>query len=397
MVGVLYLLLGKRRRWRLLEKVQPRFVSEAPIVVIGGCGSSGTTLLRRILDRHPDIECGPESTVLLDRLMPVEELAARFGFDAGELDSWQCRARSQAEFVAWFLDARLARSGKRIWADKTPENISRFDFVRRHFPNARFVHVIRDGRDVAASLRRQSWMKLRERSGAEALARCGAYWAERIIAGRRSRSDPRYIEIRYEDLISRPEATLRRLLSFLRLEWSDRLLRAEAGGEPAAGPIFPSSIGRWRHELSPPEVASLKPWGPLLSELGYEVDRSWIEPAASRRGRARFPKRWSRWERLRIEAEAFWRLAWDPRVPWRARLIGPILCGAYYLLPIDPIPDRIPVFGHFDDAIVVSLALLLFFRLAPERLLRQHRTSVAARHAQGAGIPSRGSSLTFDS
>ena len=382
MTGFLDWLLGRRRRWRLLEAVRPDFKCDAPIIVIGGCGSSGTTLLRRMLDRHPEIDCGPESTVLLDRLMPVEELAGRFGLPAGEVEDWQRHAGSQAEFVARFLAARLAQNGKRIWADKTPENIGRFDFVLRHFPSARLVHVIRDGRDVAASLRRQPWMKLRDRSGPAALARCGAYWAERVAAGSRLRGHPRYVEIRYEDLVRRPEATLRGLLEFLGLDWSDRLLRAEtAAAEAAAGPIFASSIGRWRHELSPAEAAALKPvCGPLLRELGYENDPGWTAAPAARA--RRFPKRWSRWERLRIEAETLWRLVWDRRVPWRARLGGPALCAAYYLLPLDPIPDRIPVFGHLDDAVVISLALLLFFRLTPARLLRQHRSTVTARHAQ---------------
>ena len=383
-MGLFYLLLGRRWRWRLLEALRPSFKSDIPIVVIGGCGSSGTTLLRRMLDRHPEIECGPESTVLLDRLMPVDELAERFGLSAGEVEGWQRHARSQAEFVARFLAARLAQSGKRIWADKTPENVGRFDFVLRHFPNARLVHVIRDGRDVAASLRRQPWMKLRDRSGAPALARCGAYWAARVGAGRRLRGNPRYFEIRYEDLVHRPAATLGGLLGFLGLEWHDRLLRAEtASAEAAAGPIFASSIGRWRQELSPAEVAALKPvCGPLLRELGYESDPAWAGAAAAPLRPSRLPKRWSRWERLRIEAETLWRLVCDRRVPWRARLGGLALCAAYYLIPLDPIPDQIPVVGHLDDAVVISLALLLFFRLTPGKLLRQHRSSVTARHAQ---------------
>lgn len=386
-MNLLFSLLGARWRWRVLEMLQPRFISNAPIIVIGGCGSSGTTLLRRMLDRHPAIQCGAESTVLLDRLTSVDELAARFGLDAAALDRWQRTTNSQAEFVERFRAACLARSGKRIWADKTPENIRRFDFVLRHFPNARFVHVIRDGRDVANSLRRQPWMKLRDRMSPQGVAHCAAYWAERVAAGCRMRGHSRYVEIRYEELVHRPEPTLRGLLDFLCLGWSDRLLRADAGaGEPASGPIFGSSIGRWRRDLAPTEVEALKrTCGPLLRELGYESDPSWPASAEAPRSRRLWrwrPKRWSRWERLRIEAETLWRLARDRRVPWRARIVALMLCAGYYLMPIDPIPDRIPIVGHLDDAMVVAAVLLLFSRLTPGWLLRQHRSSVTARYAR---------------
>ena len=388
-MDLLFALLGGRQRWRLLEAIQPPFASDSDIIVIGGCGSSGTTLLRRMLDRHPVIFCGPESTVFLNRLMSLDELAQRFGIDAGRLQDWQCGVRSQAEFVDRFRAACLASAGKAVWADKTPENVRRFGFVRRHFPQARFVHVIRDGRDVACSLRRQSWMKLRERAGPLAIAQCAAYWAERVSAGRQMRGHPRYIEVRYEDLVRQPEPTLRHLLGFLGVEWSDRILQTDiAACEPASGPIFASSLGRWQRELTSREVAALETVsGSLLCELGYaaEPNRMGAQPTGAGRRRpmgSRLPsKYWSRWERLKIETLTLWRLATDRRVPWYVRFIVPIIGAAYYVSPLDLIPDRIPVLGHLDDALVAVLALALFAWLAPAPLLRQHRSSVTAHLA----------------
>src|SRR5215831_2523771 len=197
-MSLVFDLLGYRRRWRLLEQLRTPYVSETAPIVVGGCGSSGTTLLRRMLDRHPAVCCGPESTVFLERVSGPEELASRLGFRADQIEGWQCASRSQAEFIDRFQSASLARSGKRVWADKTPENVRRFAFVRRHFPKARLIHMIRDGRDVACSLRSQGWMKVRHWTPSDAAARCAAYWVERVSAGRASRSDPGYIEIRYE-------------------------------------------------------------------------------------------------------------------------------------------------------------------------------------------------------
>lgn len=277
-MSLVFDLLGYRNRWKLLERFGPPYVSETAPIVIGGCGSSGTTLVRRMLNRHPMISCGPESTVFLDRITGPGLLAARMGFQPSEVEGWQRGSRSQAEFVDRFQAACLARAGKGVWADKTPENIRRLDFVWKHFPRARFVHVIRDGRDVACSLRTRSWMKARNRGSNDAIARCAAYWVERVSARHSVQGDPRYVELRYEHLVREPAATLRSLLDFLGLEWSDQVLSSHANGhaDAASGPTFASSIGRWRAELSEAEVAAVKSvTAGMLVELGYENDAGW--------------------------------------------------------------------------------------------------------------------------
>ena len=272
-MSLLFDLLGYRNRWRLLERFGTVYVSTTAPIVIGGCGSSGTTLVRRMLNRHPEISCGPESTVFLERVSGPADLGARMGFQPSEIEAWQRRSHSQAEFIDLFQAACLAQAGKRRWADKSPENIRRLSFLWRHFPGARFIHVIRDGRDVACSLRRQSWMKLRERDSTTALVRCGQYWVDRVATRHSVQGDPRYIELRYEQLVRCPEQTLRPVVEFLGLEWSDRMLSAdaEADVDPAAGPAFTKSIGRWRKELSAAEMGALQSVvGDMLVELGYE-------------------------------------------------------------------------------------------------------------------------------
>lgn len=274
-------LLGYRNRWRLLECFGAAYVSKTAPIVIGGCGSSGTTLLRRMLNRHPAIYCGPESTVFLERITGPTELAARMGFEPSEIEDWQRASRSQAEFIDRFQAVCLARSGKSIWADKTPENIRRLDFVWRHFPRARFIHVIRDGRDVACSLRRQPWMKLADRGAADVTARCARYWVERVSERHALARDPRYSELRYEDLVRDPKTSLRSLLNALGLDWSDRMLLAEtASDDPSGGATFTTSVERWRRELSESEIAIVEGIaGTLLAELGYSVGTI-AEPAS---------------------------------------------------------------------------------------------------------------------
>jgi protein-tyrosine sulfotransferase len=268
-MSLVFGLLGYRRRWRLLEAFGGAYVSPTCPVVIGGCGSSGTTLLRAMLDRHPAITCGPESTVFLRRVSSPADIGRRYRYRADEIEAWQRRSRSQAEFIDLFQSACLRRARKQVWADKTPENVMRFDFARRHFPRARLVHVIRDGRDVACSLRSQPWMKKPKDAGRDMLAYCFDYWVERVAAGQRFRDDPQYIEVRYEHLVREPKTTMRALLSFLRVDWSEDVLRTESDAERReVGPIYTSAVGRWRAELGQTERCRLERRG-ILASLGY--------------------------------------------------------------------------------------------------------------------------------
>jgi Sulfotransferase family len=132
-----YELFGYRRRRECLDHRGNLSVIEAAPILIGGCEYSGTTLLRHMLDRHPSIMPGSKGTVFLERITPVMENADLFGFHPDE----------------------IKRSDNPVWADKTPRNALRLSFVQKHLPNAYFIHVIRDGRDVACSLLSQSWMK----------------------------------------------------------------------------------------------------------------------------------------------------------------------------------------------------------------------------------------------
>ncbi len=285
----LFDIMGYRRRWQILSLVTPARVFESAPVVIGGCGRSGTTLLQAILSNHPAIFSGPESTVFLTRVTHPGEIDRRFGLPDGRTERLERLSRSQAEFVELFQREILRRSGKTVWVEKTPKNVWRLDFIFAHFPNARFVHVIRDGRDVACSLRRQTWMKLDglDPASPDALLRCIDYWIADVEAGRKYRDHPRYIEVGYLDLVTDTERTLRRLMAFLGADWSPQLLESprleetlakfnRAPGKNDNGLIHTTTVGRWRSEFSERERAIFKERaGALLIELGFEADSDW--------------------------------------------------------------------------------------------------------------------------
>jgi hypothetical protein len=270
-------------------------VSKAEPIVIGGCARSGTTLLRVMLDSHPRIACGPESKTFTHPL-PRERcqwLAQRFGLPPERVEALHDESGSQAEFIERLFTEYAGAQGKPRWAEKTPANIFRLDYLFEHFPRARFLHVIRDGRDVACSLRTHPRHKL---VGGELVPantwrpidQCARRWVDAIEAGLPYRGRPGYTEVRYEELVTQPEPTLRRVLDWLGETWDDAVLRhseVETGSRDtskfpqnpeAAGALYGSAVGRWQRDLSSEDAATVEEIaGRHLVELGYAEDGSW--------------------------------------------------------------------------------------------------------------------------
>lgn len=261
------------------------------IVFIGGCPRSGTTLLRACLDSHPDVSCGPE----LRFLAPIASLstnmrqsvggllAAHYGVSQAALDE------QFATIIRSFLEPIRRRSGKRVVGEKTPANALHFAELSRLFPRARFLQIVRDGRDVVSSLLTMDWTD--HRSGARLdmtsnAADAAGAWVRHVRSGRLAAPD-RYLEIRYESLVRRPEYVLRAVFDFIGVPWSDRVLDfavnrslAEGRNESSAAAvrrgINAGSISRWKRDLRNEDRAAVKAVAAdLLLEMDYARDDRW--------------------------------------------------------------------------------------------------------------------------
>ena len=276
---------ARQHRWRTRS-----YASTARHVVIGGSPRSGTTLLRRTFDRHPGLCCGPESSLFLPARVHVGQLAAGHGLPEGEVRALLSGSASQGAFVDAFAARYLALRGRPRWAEKTPLNIRHLAWILDRWPEARVIHVVRDGRDVVCSMREHPdrrwvdgrWVKELQPKPMEDHAR---RWVADTAAGLRYRGDPRYLEVRYEDLVETPEATLETVLTFLGEPWDPGLLAVDPGvtappavpGRPdAAGAITTTSMGRWQRDLSVEDQATVKQIaGMRLVELGYASGSDW--------------------------------------------------------------------------------------------------------------------------
>lgn len=287
----------------------------APAPFIVGVGRSGTTMLRLMLDAHPDLAIPPETHFVPELIEAIEAGAGpakavevmqsvrqwgdmqmepdelRERFEA--LESWDATAALRC-----FYDIYRDRHRKQRWGEKTPAYVRKMRLISATLPEARFIHVIRDGRDVALS----RWKRTLEEGKRAPAGQVGEGWQRRIRRAQKQGSRlPHYLELRYEDLVTDTEPTLRRICEFIELPWDAVMLRyyeraAERMAEmardlPAADgkptrpgaermqahaltqkPPDPSAMYRWRERMSAEDVAAFEAAaGDLLAELGYEL------------------------------------------------------------------------------------------------------------------------------
>jgi hypothetical protein len=288
------------RLWdRLFNKTwyHTDYVSNDEPIIIGGCARSGTTLMRVILDSHPHIYCGPESYLFVSNRIKTkkarEKLSNRFDVSIKDINTFVASSQSLSEFVETFFRHVAETHGKKRWGEKTPTNVKRIDFIFRQFPKAKFIHMIRDGRDNVCSLRHHPSRKIVNGKVIpldtnNPIEKCIERWVEDVSLGRRYLGDPRYFEVRYEDLVLDQRGTMESILEFLGEPWEDTLMNYyKVKGSSrniekfpqnieATRPVYTKAIGRWRSDLTEEEIKLFKEKaGELLKELEYVKNIDW--------------------------------------------------------------------------------------------------------------------------
>jgi septation ring formation regulator EzrA len=289
--------------------------SPAPMPVVVGAPRSGTTLLRFMLDAHPDLAIPPETSFLVEGAqwsrepgMTAERFVEALTHFPPEAPNWADFAMSADDLLAeiralprfdvaeafrCFYRLYARRLGKARWGEKTPGYGMQLDQLATLLPEARFVHLIRDGRDVALSWR-QVWF-----APSQEMRVLGEQWANWVSTTRHlGRRAAHYLEVRYEELIMRPAETLRRICDFVELEFHPAMLeyhkqaparlaehqgRTQSDGTPIISqekrlaqqsllthaPSV-SRVSAWRKTMTESERRDFEETaGALLTELGY--------------------------------------------------------------------------------------------------------------------------------
>jgi hypothetical protein len=271
--------------------------AEAPLIVLG-VRRSGTTLLRVILDRSPSIAI-PDESYFVPQLAerhrgPID--ADAFADDLsriGTLSDWdvdlrEVRARlrdgmTPGDAIAVVFETYAAGRGKPRWGDKTPMYMQYLPQIDRLFPEAVYLHLIRDGRDAATSflampggIVTETWAHPSTPAG------FACQWRTEVEAARALGSRvgaSRYREVRYEALVADPKQQVEAICEFAGLHYEDGMLGY--AGDPSVErkphqqrlrqPPTPG-VRDWRRELSTSDAMAFEDVaGRLLAELGYPL------------------------------------------------------------------------------------------------------------------------------
>jgi Sulfotransferase family len=272
----------------------------APFFIVG-CGRSGTTLLRMMLCSHSRISIPPETWFLLplvkrlnsERLLNPSEIERAISLLTGH-ERWpvlgvdpeevrrrvrQITERRLRDVVEAAYRCHMQAHGKVRWGDKTPPYIEIVPQLVKLFPGSQFIHLIRDGRDVARSFQNTHW-------GSPWLHDNTEEWVQAIDYQRRwerSNLRDRILQIRYEELVLDTEATLRKTCQFLGEEFEPQMLMWERTVDAQLPErerkyhrklklkIGPEGVERWKREMGPRETFVAEAFmGSQLKHLGYE-------------------------------------------------------------------------------------------------------------------------------
>jgi Sulfotransferase family len=283
-------------------------MSQPPAPFIVGVGRSGTTLLRLMLDAHPELAIPSETHFLNDIIRKEHDLDKdQFLRTLAEAATWPNMGIETAalkgvldelwpfavpDAIRAFYRLYAGRFGKGRWGDKTPGYRTCMLGIERLLPEAHFIHIIRDGRDTALSYQ-GLWFGPGD--DIEAQAR---FWVAQVrLARQQSTALQHYMEVKFEELVTEPAATLGRICEYVGLAFHPKMLeyhefassRLAEFKRPFGPPGTPSDIGEFVsiHDRvkTPPDPRRIGRWrtempevqrrcfeaiaGPLLVELGY--------------------------------------------------------------------------------------------------------------------------------
>lgn len=249
---------------------------------IVGAARSGTTMLRLMLNSHPELVIPGESYFLVPLMneLPLDSRLSKSQVETAEniiiksprFATWRttCESLSAsfseltkptlAELVDVVFRLETAHTKKLRWGDKTPSYATCIDKIRILFPSAKFIHIIRDGRDVSLSLKNVKWYGWTEFERAQ-------FWSQTVHHAERSGAamgNSNYLRLRYEDLVLKPEESLSRLCMFLDVSFDQGMLSfyedafhhltqsAKDTGihNKLIRPPRKTDVGRWRRESS---------------------------------------------------------------------------------------------------------------------------------------------------
>jgi hypothetical protein len=274
------------------EQVNPVFIMGAP--------RSGTTMLAAMLANRSDSVALPEMHFIHEPLVDemvfgVAEKSETASILAGHYMFRDLAICSGLESVKNILCDSFADTalnivdiynrrylGKeyRMWVEHSPRNHIYFEALQYHYPNAKFIHIVRDGRAVYASGLNRDWAPKDVLAGA-------SDWKDKVMncAKLAAAYPDKVLTVKYEKLVAAPEDTMRTIATFLSVTFTEQMLRAEGIIPPKFAlrtlennkTPHARSVGKWKSSLSSHEKALFSQRNKkLLEHFGYEVKEEYL-------------------------------------------------------------------------------------------------------------------------
>ena len=277
--------------------------AQAPVFVLG-CERSGTTFLyHTLLSAGGFAVYHAESNAfnllgllfgnlarranrrkLLDHFFR-SKLFARTGLEPREIEERVMEeCRNAGDFLRIVMGTVARKQGVQRWADCTPAHLLFLPSIKKTIPDALVVHIIRDGRDVTASLRRIGWIRPLPWDRSRPILPPALFWRWQVSKGRRygRQMGGDYMEVHYEDLVRNPRETLARIGQFIAQDLDyDRVQQVALGSVHNPNSSFrgdgketeANTVGRWKRMFTPPELRDVESSiGSLLVDTGYTLE-----------------------------------------------------------------------------------------------------------------------------
>lgn len=257
------------------------------LVFLVGARRSGTNWLQRIICAHPDAVAVPSETHLFSH--GLAPLAERFQHGSAGSPKTAKVFMARDEMLDLLRDvadrvlggvAEALQPGARLIVERTPWHAYHLGLISAVYPDARVVHIVRDGRDVTRSLLSQPW-------GPTTMASAAQEWRSAVEAAREgSALGARYLEVRYEDLLRDPQGGVGMVFERLGLELQPDVVsrvETEAAVKFNADARSPATAaGKWRSELTARDLMTFdEVAGDLLVTLGYDRGDAMTPPRRS--------------------------------------------------------------------------------------------------------------------
>lgn len=250
-----------------------------------GCARSGTSILGELIASHPDVK-------YIFEAHSTWEMGGLGVNDSHRLTGEHATDEVTSKIHKWFQEQA---GNERFLVEKNPRNILRIPFVRKIFPEAKIIHIIRDGRDVACSMipgcGGEEWNHLKPPSWRQYFdnykggIRCGYAWREIVEIGLGDLQNTDHLQIRYEDLLANPASTAENIFQYLGLNFHEnaavfceRISNDTNSSYHAKNQEqwyrqdHRNRVGRWRENLTEQEQRTLTNiLSPLLSRFDYPI------------------------------------------------------------------------------------------------------------------------------